>query len=502
LAIVVVTTMIPEGLRVPSLRYVQFTYSLPDFINNLLLYVPLGFFLGGRRFVQATLAALALATTAETLQLSFVHRVPSPYDALTNTFGAIVGYLLARMWAAALGSFPPSLPIPKLLALAGIPAAVLGSWSLLRHPTRTDFSNWDRSFRVTLGNALTGNRSWKGTISHLAIYPQALNPEEVGWSTRGEQGNGGKIPTALSRNSPKTAALSSAPREEIASSFVVSGRASAAFGLLRNPRKTGPESRVPPEELAGSFPVWWHAAVPSALLIDRPEHLAGQSNWIAMPIATGQKVFASVVPAARLTIAVRLQTADLGQTGPAQIVSYSKDPRQTNFMLGQTGPTLTFRLRTPATGLNGTDQALASPPVLAANREQLVTLVYDGRMSTMFVDGKRVAVADLRSQRPHLPRQIRSILPAAVPVRELELIVSETVLSGLFTLGILCFNPALGRSTLRYLIGVLAGAVIGGGIWLWGVSAPWLGCQILLECIGASAAVASAVRYEALPGVK
>src|SRR5436305_1343974 len=109
-------------------------------------------------------------------------------------------------------------------------------------------------------------------------------------------------------------------------------------------------------------------------------------------------------------------------------------------MLGQTGPTLTFRLRTPATGLNGIDQALASPPVLTPNREQLVTVVYDGRMSTMFVDGRRVAVADLRSQRPHLPRQIRQILPAAVPVRELELVVSETVLSGLFTLGILCFN--------------------------------------------------------------
>jgi hypothetical protein len=37
----------------------------------------------------------------------------------------------------------------------------------------------------------------------------------------------------LSRKSPKTAALSSAPLEEIASSFVVSGRVSAAFGLLK-----------------------------------------------------------------------------------------------------------------------------------------------------------------------------------------------------------------------------------------------------------------------------
>src|SRR5436309_3520894 len=67
------------------------------------------------------------------------------------------------------------------------------------------------------------------------------------------------------RNPPKTAAVSNTPGEEIASAFVVSGRASAAFGLFRNPRKTGTISGVPRKEQWVSFRASGHASVPFAL---------------------------------------------------------------------------------------------------------------------------------------------------------------------------------------------------------------------------------------------
>jgi len=39
--------MIPTGLRHPSLSYIQDIFNSTDFVNNLILYMPLGIALGG-----------------------------------------------------------------------------------------------------------------------------------------------------------------------------------------------------------------------------------------------------------------------------------------------------------------------------------------------------------------------------------------------------------------------------------------------------------------------
>jgi putative ABC transport system permease protein len=66
--------------------------------------------------------------------------------------------------------------------------------------------------------------------------------------------NQGGLPAELSRNPRKTAAVSSSPREELAGSFSVSGRASAAFAVKSNRFETRPfDTRV--------FPVWVTASV-------------------------------------------------------------------------------------------------------------------------------------------------------------------------------------------------------------------------------------------------
>jgi hypothetical protein len=64
-------------------------------------------------------------------------------------------------------------------------------------------------------------------------------------------------------------------------------------------------------------------------------------------------------------------------------------------MLGQVGNTLTFRLRTPASGLNGTDPALYSGPTLSLGRTAFVAAVYDGSHSRLYANGERVAEVDL-----------------------------------------------------------------------------------------------------------
>jgi len=48
----------------------------------------------------------------------------------------------------------------------------------IRQPTG-DFSTWDDAHRIALGNEVTGERPWRGTITRAALYPRALDTAEV-----------------------------------------------------------------------------------------------------------------------------------------------------------------------------------------------------------------------------------------------------------------------------------------------------------------------------------
>lgn len=179
IALIVAGTMIPTGLRHPSLAYVDNTFTVADFVNNLILYMPLGIALSGSSLIRALVAGLFLSTSAELLQLGYVDRIPSLFDVASNTCGAVVGYLAATFLRRATGYNPSSLRVYRALAVAAIPVAIFGTMMLLRHRPRSDFSNWNSTFHLAIGNELTGNRPWAGTVSEFAIYPYAMAPSQI-----------------------------------------------------------------------------------------------------------------------------------------------------------------------------------------------------------------------------------------------------------------------------------------------------------------------------------
>jgi hypothetical protein len=67
------------------------------------------------------------------------------------------------------------------------------------------------------------------------------------------------------------------------------------------------------------------------------------------------KLYDALMKTNHLTLLVWMSTGNLEQIGPARIVTYSRNAHARNFTLGQVRDTLTFRLRTPASGDNGTD---------------------------------------------------------------------------------------------------------------------------------------------------
>ena len=416
--------MIPTGLRYPSLSHIQDLFNTADFVNNLILYMPLGIALSDSSLIRAFLFGLLLSTCAEVLQLGYVDRIPSFLDIASNTAGALIGYLGGRFFLNR-AYRPRSLKLYRAIGVAAIPLSILGTLSLIHEPPKADFSDWNPAFHLAVGNELTGDRPWSGTISKFAIYPFAMSPSQL---------NG------LAQQSP----------------------VNAPFG----PPVVGPMSAA---DLAG------RSGRP--LLSEEEEH----------------SFFDTLVDRSRLTLVVWMQPDNLEQSGPARIVTYSQNPSGRNFTLGQIGNTLTFRLRTPASGLNGMNPPLYTGPVLALNKTSFVAAVYDGRVSRLYVDGKQVAQADLATRRPRLPNRIMPWLPGSLPIREIELCGAEILLSGLMAIGIFSWSGVPQRRWVRYFIGAAAGVVIAAIVWVFAVSNPKLGFRILVECVGAGLVISASI---------
>jgi VanZ like family/Concanavalin A-like lectin/glucanases superfamily len=427
IALIAATTMIPTGLRHPSLQYIDNNLSPADLVNNVLLYIPLGIALGGSSILRAFLFGLGLATGAELLQLGYIDRVPSFLDITSNTCGAVVGYLVATQWIRITGHDTKSLPVSRLAGAVAVALGTLGTLMLVHRRPETGFSNWNPAFHLAIGNELTGNRPWAGTVSQFAIYPFAMPPETIhAWAE----------PLADSQQSP----------------------ALPAGGLL------------PP--------------LPADAPRGRPLYSPQQEHAL----------FEALVQQGRLTLLVQMRPDNLEQNGPARVLTYSQDGINRNFTLGQLRDTLTFRLRTPDTGRNGSNPALFSGPVLSQHHTSFVAAVYDGRHSILYVDGEQVARNDLGAKRPRLPKRLLGWLPGSIPLHEIELVAAEILFGGLFSLGLFALVNVSARPSLRYLAGGLAGAFPGAFIWAVDVSAPGLGLRILAESAAAGFVIAGSLQ--------
>ncbi len=95
-----------------------------------------------------------------------------------------------------------------------------------------------------------------------------------------------------------------------------------------------------------------------------------------------------------LTIEVWLSSAIANQGGPARIVSYSLNPGERNFTLGQQGNDLIMRLRTTRTNDNGMRPSLKVTNVFVPETMQHIVVTYDFVEQRVYIDGRlRVAAA-------------------------------------------------------------------------------------------------------------
>ena len=100
------------------------------------------------------------------------------------------------------------------------------------------------------------------------------------------------------------------------------------------------------------------------------------------------EIFKSFMDAKGFTIEVIIAIDDIDQYGPARILTYSLDPYQRNFTLGQEFDSLILRLRTTGSDENGVYPHFRADKVFEAGKKYYITLTYDGMSEKLYVDGK------------------------------------------------------------------------------------------------------------------
>jgi hypothetical protein len=142
--------------------------------------------------------------------------------------------------------------------------------------------------------------------------------------------------------------------------------------------------------LSSYAPAQWGEVVPRATLLDTQRHTLRRSEPLYLSQETARNFAARATASNAFTVVARVEPASLQQSGPARIVSFSWDPYHRNFDLGQEGRRVTFRIRTPVSGENGT-RAMTESQAVLQNRTTTLVGTYDGAVSRVYVDGRLAA---------------------------------------------------------------------------------------------------------------
>jgi VanZ family protein len=375
-----VDSAIASQLTFPTL-FGQFDRQLArpaglDWFRNILLFIPLsyglaGLLAAGRRPHLTTGVlilglCLALSYSVELLQLFLPERASTLSDVLANGAGALVGLLIHRRWgqrplhylATWFAKLMQRVTPRILLALyAGYTVALV---LLVKQLLATSsLHTWDPTFPLVLGNEASGDRPWRGLLSDLALVSEPP-------------------PAALGHPFSSAQSRQAAGAEALMAHYPLSGPSTLQDENGQLPDLVWQGSGSLPTGNAGSVFTgdrWLSTLTPVSLLNEK------------------------VAQSSQFTLTATIATTDPVQSGPARIISISRDPFQRNFTLGQEGTHLVLRLRTGFSGANALYPELRLTQVFTDSRPHPIIVAYRTNQLRIQVDAPAPAyLLDLAPQ--------------------------------------------------------------------------------------------------------
>lgn len=328
--------------------------NLRDVIRNLILFVPFGFGVGaylglsGRRRKAATGLVFALgavlSAAIELLQLGLPYRVAGLSDILANSTGALVGQLfylaagqsiLTRV-ERLVHEIKPRLTVRRLAVALALYSAVMGLF-LFWLQSAMNLSNWDAQYPLAVGNETDGSRPWQGVLYDFQVYDWAMDPSAAACL----------LPDACSGSPVHKAPVVTCSQQHDLSDIACTSN----LPQLTWRRSGGNDSEA-----------WQQTDGPASALSQR---LAETGEW---------------------TLALTAASTLPWQEGPARIATISDGPNLRNLTVGQQGNSLVLRVRTPASGENGSLPELIVPGVWLDDKPHQIVATFDKNGLTVYVD--------------------------------------------------------------------------------------------------------------------
>ncbi|MTJ11897.1 VanZ family protein [Anabaena sp. UHCC 0187] len=337
--------------------------SFQDLVNNILLFMPLGFsstaFLQkikiktiSKLFIVVFISA-GLSLTVEMLQIFLPSRSPTPADLINNTIGGIVGMICFYIWHSQsfiyiLSSLENSniKNSVKKITLLFFGYILLSFLISIPWQSTINLSNWNLNYSLLLGNEETGDKPWHGYISEVHIADKAISTKDV-------------LELFDHKSYLKTIG------DYLIGSYQLTNKLSYqdSTGKLPELLSQGQSPKIQNKKgVVLSSSHWLKTKTPATLLSKR------------------------IRQTSQFTIITTVATADTTQTGPGRIISLSSNTLHRNFTLGQQGKDLDLRVRTPITGENGAEMKLSIPGIFATNNFHSLIITYSPGTLKVYVD--------------------------------------------------------------------------------------------------------------------
>ena len=227
----------------------------------------------------------------------------------------------------------------------------------------SSFATWDTAFKLAFANELTNNRAWLGQLHLAAIYDRPLSATEVKQNFDTGPGPFCPCPT-VPRVTDDLVVLYDFEEASGDTVFDVSGVGTPLNLTIADVSKT--------------------TRIPGALRID--------DSTIVESAGVASKIIDAAKSTNEITIEAWVRAANITQSGPARIVTLSKDASERNLTLGQSGDFYNTRLRSTDTTDNGIPSLSTLSGTVTTDLTHVVFIrSHPSGTTKMYINGMEVA---------------------------------------------------------------------------------------------------------------